>query len=371
MEVFVLGEGLTKQERIFQTLVLEIEKGIWPVDSLLPSGARLAERFDVAPLTVRRVLLELQNQHYIRTVNGVGSFVLPRPQENEPKILVVTTPTFTQESCLLYIISGIMESCQERKVKVDFLLESFLRGDDRIAFARNLRRKNYLGVIFTRCLFVGDEPEFAALRELNIPVLLPHATPEDRKMTGFATLFTDEAAAWEDALVYLRELGHRRIAQLMRPLHTGRFRSRTWVQHQNLLKKLGLDASPDLFCILNDYNSPDFVPQLTGLLQKPERPTAILGFSDFFALRACDELARLRIGVPDELSVMGFCGYPGGESRACPLSTMDFMYGRIGDQAVRTLLHASEWFGGGKKVPLLKTPYRLVERSTTGLCHGT
>ena len=66
-------------------------------------------------------------------------------------------------------------------------------------------------------------------------------------------------------------------------------------------------------------------------------PDAIFCGSDFFAMRTCQFLAERKIRVPEDIAVLGFGGYPGGNFCVPALSTVDFQYNAIGEKAAELL----------------------------------
>ena len=60
-------------------LAAKIESGDFPAGSRLPSEAELAERYEVAKMTVRRALEVLRERGLVRTLHGRGSVVTGAP----------------------------------------------------------------------------------------------------------------------------------------------------------------------------------------------------------------------------------------------------------------------------------------------------
>jgi GntR family phosphonate transport system transcriptional regulator len=65
----------TLWERIWETLSEEMNAGMYPPGTKLPTEAELSRRFDVNRHTVRRALEALQNEGRIHVRRGAGSFV--------------------------------------------------------------------------------------------------------------------------------------------------------------------------------------------------------------------------------------------------------------------------------------------------------
>ncbi len=105
---------------------------------------------------------------------------------------------------------------------------------------------------------------------------------------------------------------------------------------------------------------------LTGafaLLGRTPRPTALLCMSDQLALAVLAAAGQLGIGVPDELSVVGFDDSPPASWSSPPLTTVRqdlAAKGRLAGELVLRLL------AGGSVPPPAEVPVSLVVRGSTG-----
>jgi DNA-binding transcriptional regulator YhcF (GntR family) len=75
-----------RARRVFTALQDRIARGDWPPGTRLPSHRDLAVEFGVAPLTVRQVLSQLEEQGLVSRQVGRGTFVR---QVQSPAILIV------------------------------------------------------------------------------------------------------------------------------------------------------------------------------------------------------------------------------------------------------------------------------------------
>ncbi|WP_201787448.1 GntR family transcriptional regulator [Wenjunlia vitaminophila] len=71
--------GRRLADDIVMTLKKEVADGHYPAGSRLPTEAALCERFGVSRATVRSALKELHVLGLVRTQQGAGTFVTPRP----------------------------------------------------------------------------------------------------------------------------------------------------------------------------------------------------------------------------------------------------------------------------------------------------
>jgi LacI family transcriptional regulator len=99
------------------------------------------------------------------------------------------------------------------------------------------------------------------------------------------------------------------------------------------------------------------------LLSRRARPTAIFAGCDFAALGVLEAARRLRISVPDQLSVVGFDNTGVAETSAPPLTTVHQPIREIGKSAVNTLFRlAAGDYPPTKRVELST---HLVVRAST------
>ncbi|HEU4330928.1 MAG TPA: LacI family DNA-binding transcriptional regulator [Lapillicoccus sp.] len=149
----------------------------------------------------------------------------------------------------------------------------------------------------------------------DVKVLLgrgvPIVTVDQEPISGRPAVRVDDRGAARAAARHLVELGHRRIAIVTLedlelgvsdqvPSHPARERMRGW---RDVLDEAGITPT----VITGRYHAePDLHRPLTGLLIGPNPPTAVLCFSDAFAVSVLQVAADAGIRVPEDLSVVGF-----------------------------------------------------------------
>jgi DNA-binding LacI/PurR family transcriptional regulator len=94
------------------------------------------------------------------------------------------------------------------------------------------------------------------------------------------------------------------------------------------------------------------------LLDRADRPTAIIALSDVLALGILEAAAERGISVPGELSVAGFDDVPDAAAADPPLTTIRQPHQRKGSEAVRLLLD-------GPEAESVLLPIELVVRAST------
>jgi GntR family transcriptional regulator len=70
-------------QQVMQSILDRIDGGVYRVGERIDSERDLARAFGINRLTVRKAIAELSDQGYLRSVQGKGTYVLPKPQEKQ------------------------------------------------------------------------------------------------------------------------------------------------------------------------------------------------------------------------------------------------------------------------------------------------
>jgi DNA-binding LacI/PurR family transcriptional regulator len=176
----------------------------------------------------------------------------------------------------------------------------------------------------------------------------------------FASIDHDYAGATKEAVQYLIDNGHKKIACIKGPPDwtPTRFRYRGWF---NGLTENGLPLGP---CYEGDW-SPQSGYDITRSLIKDHLNdfTAIVVQNDLMAFGVLRALQEAGIRVPQDVSVIGYDDMPDAGFSIPPLTTLRQDYEGIGKAAVNNLMAAARKEKNNNPV-LLKCP--LIVRASTG-----
>jgi len=190
------------------------------------------------------------------------------------------------------------------------------------------------GVIFLGGLYTQQDAPHAhyeRLRSLNLPTVLVNARVDS---LTFQTVATDDAAAGEQALSHLRQLGHRRIGILLGPAdHIPSQRKLAAVRAE--LERLG-DPLDDDMVVNGLYALESGQAGAKKLIARGA--TAIVCASDPLALGAIRAARRAGLSVPGDISVVGFDDSALMSSTEPPLTTVRQPIEAMGRAAVELLL---------------------------------
>jgi LacI family transcriptional regulator len=165
-----------------------------------------------------------------------------------------------------------------------------------------------------------DDPRVAYLARRGFP-FVAHGRVMDEGLP-YAWTDTDGEAAFAEAFELLYGLGHRRFGfvTITEPMTFRRLRA------AGLTRAVARRGDPA--ATLMTVASPRFdrdrrAAEVRRLLDRPDRPTAVLGLFDGIALTVLEEAARLGLAVPGDLSVIGFDDIPGAAVAPPGLTTFD------------------------------------------------
>lgn len=147
----------------------------------------------------------------------------------------------------------------------------------------------------------------------------------------------DHRQAAIDAVQYLLNRGHRRIAFLTAEEHYA------WAQqrragYEETLRRAGLPIDPAYVRVALGTDYADGIAAVGGLLSLREPPTAIFAGSDTLAIGAIKALRRAGRRVPEDVAVVGFDNVPLSQVFEPSLTTIAQPMRELGSTAAELLL---------------------------------
>ncbi len=197
------------------------------------------------------------------------------------------------------------------------------------------------------------------LRRRGTPVVTVDQAPTD----GIAAVNVDDADGARAAAQHLVDLGHRRvgIVTLAPSGDLGNLpaseRGRGW---REALGAAGIEPVEVVAHFRPVTAAHDVV---RALLERPDRPTALLCFSDVFAAQAVRAAADLGLRVPEDLSVVGFDDADFAPTLRPALTTVRQRVAEKGRAAVDAL---TALIDGGTPRQRVRLSTELVVRDSTG-----
>ena len=251
------------------------------------------------------------------------------------------------------IIQGIETEAQRQGYRV-VLGESDSSQRDTASYAGYMRQQHADGAIL---LSVDGAEEFATESQ-NMPVVM---ACEYLPKSPFPTVRINNSQAAMDAVSYLIDLGHRRIAYINGPADSPLCKDRLR-GYKRAMKTAGLAIEPQ-WVAAGDYSPESGRLAAIELLQLKNPPTAIFTASDPMAIGALRAAAELGVSIPGKLSLIGFDDIRFAEYMSPSLTTVHQPREAIGHTAMQKL---AKLLRGEAVAAQTILEHELIVRESTG-----
>ncbi|MBD2847108.1 LacI family DNA-binding transcriptional regulator [Paenibacillus sp. IB182496] len=255
------------------------------------------------------------------------------------------------------LLAGIEEGARDRDFHI--ILAGIEEGDETFAF---VKERQLDGLIY-----VGASEEGGAVErvlELGVPCVFVDSYLRDARLYQVCL---DDRLGGLLATQHLLELGHRRIAVLpgdIAPerLHRNGVLQERWSGYRLALEEAGVGYDPRLF--MRYPTSMEGGLQAAAWLREAGDVTAVFSFSDISAMGIVKGLRQEGLGVPADISVIGFDDLCLSGYMSPALTTVSQNIVQKGLAAIRLLVDQIEQEAGFSRKVVL--PVELKVRETTG-----
>jgi DNA-binding LacI/PurR family transcriptional regulator len=282
---------------------------------------------DVSPATRDRVMEAVRTVGYARAPRANGPWA-NAPESDAPAMIDLVVD-HVHGTWANGVLTGVESAATAAGVDV---VITIARPDGNWV-SRLLRRPSRGAVV----VLVDPAPgQFAALEAARIPVVLvtPMSEPSAPAMRVGVTNWDGGRAAAE----HLLALGHRRFAVV------GGSRTHLYSRARidGFRSALEVGGGAGLSVVHGDWDRRRAAEAIAPILRSPDRPTAVFACSDLMAMGVYDAAKAAGLGIPDDLSVVGFDDVPEASWGTPPLTTIRQPIAEMGEVAVRLLLAAAD-----------------------------
>lgn len=217
------------------------------------------------------------------------------------------------------------------------------------------------GVIFAGVHIEDDLIRF--MKEKSFPIVLVSNMPCDGS-AKMNTVLLNNTLAVGQAIDYLFEKGHRRIAYIGGPEHDYSSGYLRLLGYQEALHRQGLEFETNLVRYGDFTYDSGYALMQSIVKTNLNLPTAVFAASDVMAAGALNYLHDQGIRIPEEVSVMGLDDSPVAVYTRPALTTIRFSYIEEGVKAASLLLDMID--GRLKDTAIHYVPHQIIERQSVG-----
>lgn len=324
----------------------------------------LAAKLGVSIATVSRALRnspEIGQEMQLR-VKALAKELNYRPnpfarslRREAPKIIGVVVPNL-----VTHFYSAVLDGIEEEAAKSGYSVISANSHEDCVAEAKavdNFIDMHVEGIIACLAQNTTDYSHFEEIAEMGIPLVFFGRTCMSDK---FSTVTANGDEAAQMATEHLISTGSRRIAFIGGPNHLDMVRRRKHGYLEALRDhRIPIDREI-VVCDRIDYQTA--LANTLKLLQRPDRPDAILAFNDIITFAAYTAIRQMKLNIPDDVALIGFTDDIHTEYVTPRMSVIADQSQAMGAEACRLLMKA---IGGDSKIRNVIVPQKLVIRETS------
>ena len=278
---------------------------------------------------------------------------------NQTRTIAIVIPTISEP-----VINQVVEAVEDAAITADYtLLMCSTRGDAQReqAYIEQITQQTAVdGILY---ISPRSAPEHVLeLAQSEIPLVVCNYRAEG---LGAPSILFDHVSSIAQATRHLLDLGHRRIAllNLAAPFYyPARMRREGFEQ---AFAGAGLALDPSLIIQLEQptYNTDEWRTAIETLLDRPDRPTAIVAFNDAVAFEVYAVCRAWGLRIPEDLSVTGCDDTLSARYVNPPLTTVRIPASRQGHLAMDYLLARMNGTGPSNP-PLTLLDVELVVRES-------
>ena len=366
-------------DKFKQDLIAQIESGNLISGEAILSERKLAEKYNIGYMTVRRAVDDLVEMGLLYRVPRKGTFVSERPAiKKEGDIadgsnMIAIVMSDLQNQFSNRIIEGVERKARQHGYQL-LVYNSELDVTLEATHLKSVIETGVAGVILSPCFPPVNMELARKIKNDNVPLVLIDKYFETLK-TDFVTCDNFDAAY--RAVKYLASMGHKKIAHItshssLRNISSIKMRYEGYLK---ALKEAGLEAIPEYVQELDEVsvhtemrninlNYLGYEP-MKKLLELPEPPTAVFLLFDLLAVGAYRAIKSEGLSVPNDISIIGFDNVDFSCYMDVPLTTMAQPVEEIGEMAVNVLIE--RMFKPGKETQEVRLKTQMITRNSCGI----
>lgn len=268
----------------------------------------MAEQLGVSIATVSRALrnshevgeeLRIRIQKLAKELNYRPNPFAQSLRRNKPKVIGVVVPDL-----VTHYYAAVLDGIEDYATKAGYAVIAANSHEDHIREENAI--DNFVGMYvegIIACLAQDtvDYSHFVEINNMGIPLVFFARTC----LTDmFSSVVSNGDEAAQEATLHLIDTGSKRIAFVGGPQHLDMVKRRKHGYLEALReRKIKIDRSIVINGDIDFYQARE---KTLELLQREDRPDAILAFNDIITYAAFDAIKTLNLRIPDDVAIIGF-----------------------------------------------------------------
>lgn len=335
----------------------QIDRGDIPIGRQLPTVREFCEWTGLSRVTVSRAMVLLQQNGYVVSRRGSGSFVIAkrRRAENHASIGFIVRPHRDPIRDPFYyeILLGVIDEAKETGYSL-----AFSKSEAEIETQLHHGTQGELFHV-SGLILAGQMPRalIEPILRLSIPTVLVDALPKGYRVDAVTV---DQTRIGTLLAEHLLSLGHRRVLYLDGLPDIAGYEIRYQAFQETFLH--------ESTCRIERMNGAQQASLGREFIQRAIQQglafTAVVGCNDMVAIGAMNALQDAGIRVPQDVSVCGTGGIAFAEESRPALTTVMVPKKEMGRRAVRLLRNRIAHPGGLRETLILEVEF--IQRNSTG-----
>ena len=364
-EVNGLSSQSPKYLKLKEEIVSWIAGGRYRPGDKLPSENELSEQFGLSRQTVRQSIGELVQEGWLSREQGKGTFVSRLSGERRTaggNRTVGMITTYISDYIFPSIVRGVEAGLKEQGYRL-LLSSTDNRKDRERESLEMMLSQGVCGLIVEPTRSAEGNPNFDAYMAMQyhgIPLLMINERYPD---LDCPVVKQDDEAGGRVATEHLLSLGHRRIAGFFKTDDLqGVNRMKGFVKAH---RERGILVDPELV-VRYETEQREELPRaaLRELLNRTDRPTAIVCYNDQLAVALLDVVREADLRVPEDLSIIGYDDSFLATATEIKLTSVNHPKEELGEKAAQLLISMLE-SGARQEEPGWEFAPQVVPRQST------
>lgn len=331
-------------KKLKDTIIKEIKNKTLKEGDIILSERLLGEKFNISRISVRKAISELIEENYLYTIPGKGTFVKgiladkPRAKEKTYNLGYIFWGS-SEEIIKNPYFAHFIQGAEKEAVKYNYhLLISSMKEvyEGGKVVIPSLITQNKVDGVLIEGVDLNSYYDLARIIPCVIISNYLKNTNQEESLEDIDIVIANDQNACISVLKYLKNLGHQKIGFIYETLNHSSFNNR-YNGFITGIEKLGLKIKKEW--IVGEDNPHNCVNKIMNL---KDRPTAIIGGNDIFALEVLEWCMKNKVSVPEEMSVIGFDDIERCVWSKPPLTTVRVLTDEMGRLATKRLIEKIE-----------------------------